>query len=173
MGGVSRRRDGRILFTASTVLVVVAQVRVSSAVRGLGDLPRISTRATATIIAAAAAYLVAHYLGEVAAIVLLAAGLVLHTATEMLTSAGEWLVSIELADDEHRGKYLSVFSLGGLAVGRTRPDDRHIAAAARPGVALARAGSADLYRHSGQRDGRPSRSDPRAGGSLRGFRAVF
>jgi hypothetical protein len=59
------------------------------------------------------AYLAAHYVGEGAAIALLVIGLILHTATEMLASAGEWLVSIELADDAHRGKYLSVFSLGG------------------------------------------------------------
>jgi hypothetical protein len=39
-------------------------------------------------------------------------GLLLHTATEMFASAGEWTASVELADDAHRGKYLSVYRLG-------------------------------------------------------------
>jgi MFS family permease len=102
-----------ILFTANTVIVVLAQVRATAGVRGLRDAPRVYRRAAIAMIVCGSAYLAAHYVGEGPAIALLVIGLILHTATEMLASAGEWLVSIELADDAHRGKYLSVFSLGG------------------------------------------------------------
>lgn len=102
-----------ILFTANTAIVVLVQVRATAGVRALTDLPRTYRRATITMIFYAAAYLAAHYVGEFPAIALLVAGLALHTGTEMLVSAGEWVVSIELADDAHRGKYLSVFGVGG------------------------------------------------------------
>jgi hypothetical protein len=101
-----------ILFTMNTVIVVLAQVRATKNVRDLEALPRTYRRAAVSMVLCAAAYLAAHYVGEVAAIALLAIGLVLHTGTEMFTSAGEWIASIELADDAHRGKYLSVFGLG-------------------------------------------------------------
>jgi MFS family permease len=101
-----------VLFTANTVIVVLAQVRATAGVRGLRDASRTYRRAAIAMVICGAAYLAAHYVGEAAAIVLLVIGVILHTGTEMLASAGEWLVSIELADDAHRGKYLSVFSLG-------------------------------------------------------------
>jgi hypothetical protein len=59
----------------------------------------------------AAAYLAAHYVAVTAAVALLVVGLLLHTATEMFASAGEWTASVELADGVHRGKYLSVYRL--------------------------------------------------------------
>jgi hypothetical protein len=101
-----------ILFTLNTVVVVLIQVRATSGVRGLCDLPRTYRRAAVLMLICAAAYLAAHYVGETAAITLLIVGILLHTGVEMLTSAGEWVASIELADDAHRGTYLSVFSLG-------------------------------------------------------------
>ena len=101
-----------ILFTLNTAIVVLIQVRATAGVRGLADVPRAYRRAAAAMTLGAGAYLAAHYVNEPFAIALLAAGLLPHTLTEMLASAGEWTASIELADDAHRGQYLSVFSLG-------------------------------------------------------------
>ena len=111
-----------ILFTLNTVIVVLFQVSATAGVRRLADAPRAYAQAGAAMCLAAGVYLLAHYTGEAAAIVLLVLGAILLTTTEMLSSAGEWNASLGLADDEHRGKYLSIFSLGsGLqnAVGAT------------------------------------------------------
>lgn len=110
-----------ILFTLNTVTVVLVQVRATSGVRGLHDLVSTYRRAAVLMVMCAAAYLAAHYVGEGAAIVLLVGGILLHTGVEMLTSAGAWVASIELADDAHRGAYLSVFSLGNSLQGAVGP----------------------------------------------------
>jgi MFS family permease len=101
-----------ILFTMNTAIVVLVQVRATAGVAGLRDLPRAYRRAAMLMILCAAAYLAAHYVGTAAAIALLVCGAAAHTGVEMLASAGEWVASIELADPEYRGTYLSVFSLG-------------------------------------------------------------
>jgi MFS family permease len=101
-----------ILFSLNTAIVVLTQVRTTAGIRGLRDVPRSYYRAAIAMCLGAGAYLVAHFVGEVAAIALLTVGLVLHTATEMFASAGEWAASIDLAEEAHRGKYLSVFSVG-------------------------------------------------------------
>jgi hypothetical protein len=101
-----------ILFSLNTVIVVVAQVRATSGIRGLADVPRTYRRAAVMMILGAGVYLTAHYAGSAAAVLLLILGLVLHTGTEMFASAGEWAVSIDLADTAFRGAYLSVFSVG-------------------------------------------------------------
>jgi MFS family permease len=101
-----------LLFSLNTVIVVAAQVRATAGIRGLADLPRTYRRAATIMVFGAGAYLAAHYAGAAVAVVLLTVGLVLHTGTEMLASAGEWAVSIDFADRAHRGIYLSVFSVG-------------------------------------------------------------
>jgi hypothetical protein len=70
---------------------------------------------------ATVALLASHYVGAALAVALLIAGVLLMTGTEMLSSAGEWVVSFEFADDRHRGKYLSVFSMGGSLEGALGP----------------------------------------------------
>jgi MFS family permease len=102
-----------ILFTVNTVIVVLFQVRLTSGVRGLGDVARAERRAVFSIALCAAAYLTAHYVGAAAAVVLLVTGSIMHTGAEMFVSAGEWMTSIDFADDAHRGAYLSVFAVGG------------------------------------------------------------
>jgi MFS family permease len=100
------------LYTLNTVVVALFQVRVTAGIRQLADTPSAYRRAAAAMCLAAGAYLLAHYAGEALAILLLVLGLVSLTMTEILVSAGEWSVSLELADAHHRGKYLSIYSLG-------------------------------------------------------------
>jgi MFS family permease len=101
-----------ILFTINTVVVVLFQVKATSGVNSIADVPRTYRRAAVLMGLCAAAYLAAHYVAATAAVALLVVGLLLHTATEMFASAGEWTASVELADEAHRGKYLSVYRLG-------------------------------------------------------------
>ncbi len=58
------------------------------------------------------ALLLAHYVDRAAAIGLLIVGALALVSVEMLASMGEWIASMELAPAEHRGSYLSVYSLG-------------------------------------------------------------
>jgi MFS family permease len=109
-----------LLFTVNTVIVVIGQVRVSRDVRGLADAPGAYVRGAASMIAAGALFLAAHYVGAAPAVVLLVVGAVMMTASEMYASAADWVLSFGLADDNHRGKYLAVYSMGdafGDAVG--------------------------------------------------------
>jgi len=111
-----------LLFTLNTALVVAGQVRVSRGVRTLDHAPRAYVRCALSMAGAGGAFLAAHYVGAVAAIALLVAGTVLMTCAEMFAEAADWVVSFALADDDHRGKYLSVYSMGGslgTAVGPT------------------------------------------------------
>jgi MFS family permease len=101
-----------ILFTINTIVVVLFQVRVSARIRRTADVAGACLRAARLMIPCAGAYLLAHYVSEPAASALLIAGLLAHTVVEMLASAGEWVVSVELADPTYRGTYLSVFNLG-------------------------------------------------------------
>ena len=101
-----------ILFTINTAVVVLFQVRTTSRVKSIADVPRTYRRGALMMGLCAATYLAAHYVSEVAALALLVIGLLMHTATEMLVSAGELTASVELADDAHRGKYLSIYRLG-------------------------------------------------------------
>ncbi|HEX3616540.1 MAG TPA: MFS transporter [Solirubrobacteraceae bacterium] len=101
-----------ILFTINTAVVVLFQVRATAGVSSIADVPRTYRRGAVVMVGCAAAYLSAHYVGEAAAVTLLVVALVLHTATEMFVSAGEWTASVELADDAHRGIYLSIYRLG-------------------------------------------------------------
>ncbi len=125
-----------LLYTLNTALVVLAQVRVARGVRVLAQAPRALLYTAIAMAGAGAAFLGAHYAGAVAATVLLVAGAMLMTAAEMFASAANWIVTYALADPEHRGKYLSVYSMGA-GLGR----------AAGPSVtaALASAGALPLW----------------------------
>jgi hypothetical protein len=64
------------------------------------------------VLLAAVLYLVAGHVGPWIATGLLVVGAGLHTLTELWGSVGEWTVSVDLAAEAHRGKYLAVFGLG-------------------------------------------------------------
>lgn len=109
-----------ILYTVNTVVVVIAQVRISRDVRSLAHAPSAYARGALSMLCAAAAFLASHYVGSAAATVLLVFGAVLMTGAEMFCSAADWVLSFGLADDNHRGKYLAVYSMGdsfGDAIG--------------------------------------------------------
>ncbi|WP_249009659.1 MFS transporter [Conexibacter sp. DBS9H8] len=101
-----------LLFTLNTILVVVGQLYFSRRVREVSDAPRAYLGAALAMIGAAVAYLASHYVGAPPAIALLMVGTLLLTVCEMWSQAASFVVSLGLAHPEHRGKYLSVFSMG-------------------------------------------------------------
>ncbi|MFT3864461.1 MAG: MFS transporter [Solirubrobacterales bacterium] len=101
-----------LLFAMNTVIVVAFQVRASRGIDGPQSASRAYRRAAALMGLCAAAFLAAHYVDRSAAILLLVLGALAHVGVEMFASAGEWVTSMELAPADHRGSYLSVFSLG-------------------------------------------------------------
>ncbi|GAB3900390.1 hypothetical protein GCM10029964_087690 [Kibdelosporangium lantanae] len=109
-----------VLFTINTVMIVLFQVRATKGLDGPGDVRPGYQRAAYFMVVAVAAYVVAQWVGVVPAVVLLVVAVVTHSFTELLASASEWTVSIGLAKEHLRGRYLAVFALGdsfGKAVG--------------------------------------------------------
>ncbi|MDF5757686.1 MFS transporter [Spongiactinospora sp. TRM90649] len=110
-----------VLFTANTVMVVLFQVRATRGLSGPADVGPVYRRAALTFALAAAAYVLAQYAGLYVAIAVMAVAVVLHSIAELSASAGEWTVSIGLAREHLRGRYLAVFALGDSATKAVGP----------------------------------------------------
>lgn len=99
----------------NTVLVVVFQVRATRATRDLRSAAR-ACRVSGLLLAGACLVIAAsHGLSATAAAVVLLAGVVLETAGEVLSQAGGWLLSYDLADPGATGAYQGVFNAGASA----------------------------------------------------------
>ena len=101
-----------IMLIVNTTLVILLQVPMS---RGTHDLRRagnVTAVAGVLLAAACAAYGAAGGAALVAAVVLLLAATVLHAFAEILSQAGAWGLSFELADPERAGAYQGVYSMG-------------------------------------------------------------
>lgn len=101
-----------VLLIVNTTLVVLFQVRAS---RGTHDL-RIAGRASITagwlMAAACIVYALAAGAPVWVAIVVLVVAMVAHTFAEILSQAGAWGLSFELADPLRAGAYQGVFGMG-------------------------------------------------------------
>ncbi|MER6360897.1 MFS transporter [Kitasatospora sp. NPDC001527] len=94
------------------LLVVLFQVRAS---RGVADVPsaaRACSQGALLLAAGCLAYAVAGYGPGWAAAAALLAGALVHTVGELLTSAGGWTLSLDLADPRAHGEYQGVFLSG-------------------------------------------------------------
>ncbi|WP_067461619.1 MFS transporter [Actinomadura macra] len=101
-----------VLFTVNTVIIVLLQVRATKGLESPADVRPSYQRAALGMTIAVAGYLLAQHVGVVAAIVVLIMAVVLHSVGELSASASEWTVSIGLAREHLRGRYLAVFALG-------------------------------------------------------------
>jgi MFS family permease len=102
----------------NTIGVILFQIPVS---RGTEDVRKAgNAMALAGLLMAAAcfAYAGAAGVGVVVAIVSLLIAIVLHTFAEVLSSAGSWSLSFELADPGRPGAYQGVFAMG-FSIGST------------------------------------------------------
>jgi MFS family permease len=104
----------------NTVLVVAFQVRATRATRDLHSAAR-ACRTSGLLLAGSCAVIAAsHGLPGTAAAVVLLAAVALETAGEVLSQAGVWLLSYDLADPAATGAYQGVFNAGasaGLMIG--------------------------------------------------------
>lgn len=97
------------LFALNTILVVAFQIRVSRGARTKQGVQHAYRTTAVAFVAAGVGFLLASSFSVVAASALLAAGLIGLTVAEQHNSATEATVSVSLAPDDMRGRYLSVF----------------------------------------------------------------
>ncbi len=99
----------------NTVLVIAFQVRATRATRDLRSAAR-ACRSSGLLLAAACLVIaLTHGLSGPAATAVLLAAVVLETAGEVLSQAGGWLLSYDLADPAATGAYQGVFNAGAAA----------------------------------------------------------
>lgn len=101
-----------VLLIVNTVLVVMFQVRASRGTHDLRTAGRVTLIAGGLIVAACLVYALAAGVPAWAAIVLLVAATVAYTFAEILSQAGGWGLSFELADPKRAGAYQGVFGMG-------------------------------------------------------------
>lgn len=97
------------LFALNTILVVAFQLRVSRTADTGGGLQRAYRITAVAFLAAGIGFILASTLPALPAIGLLAAALIGLTIAEQHNSATEAIVSVSLAPDDLRGRYLSIF----------------------------------------------------------------
>ena len=97
------------LFALNTMLVVAFQLRVSRAANTSRGLRRAYRITAVAFLVAAVGFLLAGGLPAVPATCLLASGLIALTVAEQHNTATETIVSVGLAPDALRGRYLSIF----------------------------------------------------------------
>jgi len=98
-----------LLFALNTVLVVLLQVRTARNTAAPGGIARSYRTAAVSFVLACGAFALAAGAPAFAAIVLLIVALGALTSAELATSAGEFVLSVQLAPARLRERYLSVF----------------------------------------------------------------
>ncbi|GAA2788785.1 MFS transporter [Kitasatospora paracochleata] len=95
--------------------VVLFQVRAGRGVSGVPGAARACARGGVLLAGACLVYASAGGRGAVVASVVMLAGAVVHSVAELLTSAGGWTLSLDLADPAAHGEYQGVFMSGQAA----------------------------------------------------------
>ena len=98
-----------MLFALNTVLVVLFQVRSTRKMAVRGGVARSYRTAAVSFVLACGAFAFAAGVPAFVAIVLLTVALAALTSAEVVTSAGEWVFSVQLAPARLRSRYVSVF----------------------------------------------------------------
>lgn len=101
-----------VLLIVNTVLVVMFQVRASRGTHDVRTAGRVTLIAGGLIVIACVVYALAAGLPAWAAIVLLLIATIAYTFAEILSQAGGWGLSFELADAKRAGAYQGVFGMG-------------------------------------------------------------
>ena len=101
-----------VLLIVNTTLVVLFQVRASRGTHDLRVAGRVTMIAGWLMVAACIVYALAAGLPAWVAITLLVTATIAHTFAEILSQAGAWGLSFELADPVRAGAYQGVFGMG-------------------------------------------------------------
>ncbi|MCX4750690.1 MFS transporter [Kitasatospora sp. NBC_01287] len=99
----------------NTVLVVLFQVRATRGTERPGTAARVCLRGGLLLAAGFVLVSLAHGLSPLLASVVLALGLIVEAGGEVLTQAGGWALSYDLAGDGAVGAYQGVFNAGAAA----------------------------------------------------------
>jgi hypothetical protein len=98
-----------LLFALNTVLVVLFQVRATRNMTARGGIARSYRTAAASFVVACGAFALAAGAPVFVATVLLVLAISALTSAELVTSAGEWFLSVQLAPTRLSAPYVSVF----------------------------------------------------------------
>jgi hypothetical protein len=98
-----------LLFALNTVLVVLFQVRATRNMTARGGIARGYRTAAASFVVACGAFALAAGAPVFVATVLLVLAISALTSAELVTSAGEWFLSVQLAPTRLSAPYVSVF----------------------------------------------------------------
>ena len=109
------------LITVNTVLAIVLQVHFAKSVNTSREGTRAMRNAGFALAAFSLLLIASMYSRDWLTIGILVAATVLLTCGEMLQAVGGWELSYRHAPEAQRTEYLSVFSLGGAAVGIVGP----------------------------------------------------
>jgi len=101
-----------VLLITNTALVVMFQVRASRGTHDLRVAGRVTMIAGWLMAAACLVYALAADLPAWPAVAVLIGGMIAHTFAEILSQAGAWGLSFELADPVRAGAYQGVFGMG-------------------------------------------------------------
>lgn len=101
-----------VLLIINTALVVLFQVRASRGTHDVRVAGRVTFIAGWLMVAACLIYALAAGMPAWAAIVILIVAMIAHTFAEILSQAGAWGLSFELADPVRAGAYQGVFGMG-------------------------------------------------------------
>ncbi|MFG2818291.1 MFS transporter [Kitasatospora sp. NPDC048365] len=97
------------------LVVVLFQVRASRGVTDVRSAARACARGGVLLAVACLVYAAAGGRSALVASVVMLAGVLLHSLAELLTSAGGWTLSLDLAQPERHGEYQGVFMSGQAA----------------------------------------------------------
>ena len=98
-----------LLFALNTILVVLFQVRTTRNMAARGGIARGYRTAAVSFVVACGAFVLAAGAPVFVATVLLVLAISALTTAELVTSAGEWFLSVQLAPTRVSASYISVF----------------------------------------------------------------
>jgi hypothetical protein len=98
-----------LLFALNTILVVLFQVRTTRNMAARGGIARGYRTAAVSFVVACGAFALAAGAPAIVATVLLVLAISALTTAELVTSAGEWFLSVQLAPTRLSAPYVSVF----------------------------------------------------------------
>ncbi|WP_183086554.1 MFS transporter [Mycetocola zhadangensis] len=101
-----------LLLILNTVLVILFQVRLSRGTHDVAHAGKVSVLAGLLMVVACGLYAGSADLAIGMAIVLLLAAMAVHSFAEVLSSASNWGLSFELADQSRAGAYQGLFAMG-------------------------------------------------------------
>ena len=110
-----------VLLVLNTVVVIIFQIPLSRGTHDLRTAARVTAIAGVLMAAACVFYAASAGLSPWFAVAVLVGAAISHSFAEVLSSAGSWGLSFELANQERAGAYQGVFNLGWSVSGMIAP----------------------------------------------------